>query len=320
MRQGKALMRVTWALALAAGMAAGAAWAFDPDAPGQGMIPVPAPTPPAPGAPTPPVPGAQGVAPAPGMPALPNGALPAATPEPVIAAKPVSMFITPEEMAKINDAIAAYKRMRENRNSNAENQAKNFLNQLEEPAKELVAEPPKPQVFTYPQFFLQTLSYQGPDDWMVMVNGQKFVPRYDDPNSPLKVVMVTQEMVVIEWRPQDMEKVSQAWMMASSGPGQSDVVVDSIRSTVTFTLKPNQTFSSYAMRVVEGKVVPVTVMVQPSTPFQSFGAKPPTARPAARPTVAAPAPATTPPPAPVAVDEKDGAKGLSDTYKKMGLE
>ncbi len=310
MRKNRWMRVIGLGLVLAFSLAPYAASAFDPDAPGNGMVPTPPPVAPAPGTAAP-------------APALPGGALPPATnPEPVINAKPVSMFITADELAHINEAIATFKRNRDNKGANAESQAKNFLNQLDQTAVPAApAAPPKPQPFTYPQFFLQSLSYQNPDDWLVIVNGQKFIPHYDDPASWLKVVMVDKESVVMEWHPQNMEKVSDSWMVAPVGPGQSDVIVDSIHETVTFTLKPNQTFSSYAMRIVEGKVPPVTVMVQPSIPVIPSALKK-SAPKAEIPVPAAAAPAPAAPAAKAAEPEntKAGAPGLNDTYKKLGLE
>lgn len=288
----------------------------DPDAPVNSMAPpgMPPPGPFVVGMPGMPVPpGFNAAMPSmPGAPAIPGGALPTAPePELVINAKPVSLFVTPEELARINEAIATYKRNKDKKNNSAENQAKNFLNQLEPLIETSVEQQAVP--FTYPQFFLQTLSYKGPDDWLVVVNGEKFVPRYENPASWLKVVMVDKESVVMEWRPQNMEKVQESWMVAPLGVDASDVLVDSARDTVTFTLKPNQTFTSYAMRVVEGRVQPVTVMVDPDTAVASPVKK-------TGPKVAAPAKPKAAVNAPVAAPVSPGEPGLNDTYKRIGLE
>ena len=71
--------------------------------------------------------------------------------------------------------------------------------------------------------------------------------------------------VDIEWTPVRMDRVNAVWdtvkgMPPQTSSGQSGhVKVHADKGTVTFTLRPNQTFSSYTMRVVEGKVTPVTV-------------------------------------------------------------
>lgn len=288
------------ALALAAGWRA-PALAFDPDAPNQAPPP-----------------------PASVTPAAPAGALPPGTPQPAVNMKPVSLFISPDEMAQINDAIAAYKRMREAQSSNAESQAKNFLNQMEEIAK-VVQPKPKPTQFTYPQFYLQTLSYQHPDDWMVMVNGEKFMAGYDNPASWLKVVMVNKESVLLEWTPRDMERVNASWMVAPGEAGQHDVTVDSLRGTVTFTLQPNQTFSSYAMRVLEGKVKPMTVWISSGAPAASVAEtvrrRPDAARaPASADGTAEHVARAVAREAPPAAGTQKGVPGLSETYRKMGME
>jgi len=253
-----------------------------------------------------------------------SGSLATAAPAPVkniINDMPVSMFVTSEELARINGAIDAYKVMQENRNNNAENQAKNFLDKLGKPVEEIKLEPLKPVLFTYPQFFLQYLSYQSKNEWVVIINGTKFVPNHHDSNSWLRVVSVSKELVVMEWTPKDMAKVTDVWTIASIVAGQGDVSVDSIGGRVTFTLRSNQTFSSYVMRAVEGKVMPTTALIQPGTASIS-GAKMNNINAAA---AVIPAPVkinhdvnTKEPVA--AQGNKQGLSGLSETYKKMGLE
>ncbi|NBO19723.1 MAG: hypothetical protein EBV03_10995 [Proteobacteria bacterium] len=237
--------------------------------------------------------------------------------------KPTSLFIQPAEQAQINEAVAAYKRARENANKNAENQAKNFLNQLEELPQQAAAEPPKPVPFTYPQFFLELLNYRGPNDWLVQINGRKFAPHIFPGEHWLKIIMVDRDSVVVEWTPKDMDKVTDAWMVVPMNDvSRSDVLVDSVRDTVTFTLRPNQTFSSYAMRVLEGKVKPVTVMVLNGETVSAAPAPGPGNTASGTATVAVPPTASpTAQAAPPATEEKkEGVKALDDTYKKLGID
>lgn len=293
----------------------GAGRAFDPDAPGQGIVPVP---PPAGGAAAPapvPPPGAP--------PAVPGAVGAAGLPQNV---KPISLFITPAELAKINAAIEDYKRAKESANKSAEEQAKNFLNQLDQQVPE-VAAPPKPVTFIFPQFYLERLSYRHQNDWLVQINGHKFGPGIGSVSSWIKIIMVDKDSVVVEWTPQDMEKVNDAWILVPDDQARrGEVIVDSIRETVTFTLHPNQTFSSYAMRVLEGKVQPVSVTYMNGQPVNR-GVAPVllTPPPAATPTAAATATAT----APVGIttdamgtptEPKEGAKALNETYKKIGID
>lgn len=284
--------------------------AFDPDAPNQGNAP--APPPPAtatPGAPASPL--------APNANPNPNGPL-------VLPAniKPAaSLFISPEEQGLINEALASYKRTRDNANKNAENQAKNFLNQLEAAVPEAPAEPPKPVPFTYPQFFLELLNYRGPNDWLVQINGRKFGPHIAPAEHWLRIIVVDKESVVVEWKPRDMGKVNDAWMVVPpNDTSRSDVMVDSVHDTVTFTLRQNQTFSSYAMRVLEGKVRPITVMVMEGQVVSGTPVKPAAAAATAAASGTATVVATPTATAVEPLTEKEGVKALNDTYKRIGIE
>jgi hypothetical protein len=52
-----------------------------------------------------------------------------------------------------------------------------------------------------------------------------------------------------------MGRVNEIWRVAPN----PRVVVSQRQATVEFVLRPNQTFSSYAMDVLEGKLTPVTI-------------------------------------------------------------
>jgi hypothetical protein len=243
---------------------------------------------------------------------LPNGAIPpVAASAPAEALTPGSVFITEEELAKINEAIAAYKRMKDAQNVNAENQAKNFLNQLEDIKSEITPEEVKEEPYTYPQFHLETLGYHSPKDWILQVNGQKFGPHLSSEGSALKVISIDKEKVLLEWYPAKMEKVLEVWdnTFNELTGTNVDVFVDRERNTVTFELRPNQTFSSYVMRVLEGKVRPVTIYPPPAEEKQGVAAVGSVGPDGATP-VAAPVPVD---------DKKEGLSGLAETYKKVGL-
>lgn len=109
------------------------------------------------------------------------------------------------------------------------------------------------KTFTYPQFFLSSLAYQAPNDWVVWINDEKIIPSSGISVAGLKVLSINNEKVTIEWQPERMDKIS------DEGDMDGSVQVDFMKNKVIFTLKANQTFTSYAMRVVEGKVMPVTV-------------------------------------------------------------
>lgn len=223
---------------------------------------------------------------------------------------PTSLFFTAEERARIRAAMAEHERLKNVKITAAENKAEDYLNQLTADPT-----PPQPQetVYVYPQFFLESLVYHQADDWVVVVNRQRFSARYQPEDSELSILSVDNEKVLFEWRPKNMERVNETW----SREKNDDVLFDTKFGKVIFTLHPNQTFSSYVMRVLEGKVVPVMVDLRTGG-----------------------APALPPPPeeAPAVADEEPtpfdratrnittediqsnvGLKALDKTYKRIGL-
>gem|GEM_PF-5768429 len=230
---------------------------------------------------------------------------------------PLSLFFTMEEQARIRAAIAEHENLKNVKVNAAESKANDYLNQLTDDPKPVM--PVEETVYAYPQFFLESLVYHTPDDWVVMINRQRISATVQPENSEINVLSVDNEKVLFEWKPKHMERVSQTWVRERN----DDVLVDSKFGKVIFTLHPNQTFSSYVMRVVEGKVRPVVIDLR-------TGAAP------------VPAPAVPPPGAAEATaDDPDrpsalnratenittediknnvGLKGLNKTYKRMGLE
>lgn len=121
--------------------------------------------------------------------------------------------------------------------------------------------------FTYPQFFLDSIVYRSPGEWAVWISdSQSLMPRQitsDGKNTPteLKVIDVGRDKVLLSWKPLLMDKVIEVWANAK----HEGVVVDEAQGLVTFSLHPNQTFTSFLMRVVDGRLQPVTIGASPST-------------------------------------------------------
>ncbi len=169
-----------------------------------------------------------------------------------------SLFFSGKELALIRTAIQSYQNQVGFSGSIGEGEQEDELKGLkpDEVAK---------KYFTYPQLYLESLVYHSPNDWVVWINGQKILPTTPKQGADIQVEAIDRDKVTIVWRPVDMEKINEVWDIS---PTES-VSVDDAQGTVTFTLRHNQTFSSYVMRVLEGKVVPVTVELQ-----HARGAKP----------------------------------------------
>ncbi len=172
---------------------------------------------------------------------------------------PTSIFFSHEDLQRVKNALEAYERSKREKQNTGETKANDFLNQLTDTAP---AKPPEPKMFTYPQFFLNSLVYHTSDDWVVLVNGQRFSSQVPQQNAELRVVGVDSDKVTLEWHPQKLDKVMESW---DRGPNP-DVTFDRVNGIVTFTLLPNQTFSTYVMRAAEGKLAPMTVNLRPNEP------------------------------------------------------
>jgi len=226
---------------------------------------------------------------------------------------PASIFFTPDEQQQMHNALIAYEKSKTVKASEAEVKANDFLNQLTS-----VVEPketPKVETkFVYPQFFLNSIVYNALDDWVVLINNQRFSARMLQEDPEIRILEVDNAKALIEWKPKNMKKVNESWENNKS----DGVIVDNVVGAVTFTLYPNQTFSSYAMRVVEGKVRPIVVQL---TQDDNVRAAPPVQNKADAASNV------------LNNDSKKientgtpdlandvGMKGLDKTYKRMGLE
>ncbi|MDX2112869.1 MAG: hypothetical protein SFW63_03955 [Alphaproteobacteria bacterium] len=162
-----------------------------------------------------------------------------------------SLFFSPEQMRNIGYAINFYRKNAQGRMDVDEFDEEDFLSRLSGMRQTAQTN----RYYEYPQFFLESLVYHESDNWVIWINGQKITQVADNDNSDLKVMSIDTDKVVLQWKPGDMEMVNDVWRTKRS----SDIIVNQRAGTVQFTLRPNQTFSSYAMEVLEGKVKPVTI-------------------------------------------------------------
>ena len=226
---------------------------------------------------------------------------------------PISIFFTPEELQRMRAAFVAYEKSKMVKISDAESKANDFLNQLtdSEPKR---AEPPVEKTYVYPQFFLNSLVFHAQDDWVVLVNNQRFSAKGAQDDSEIKVLAVDSEKVLLEWKPKKMDRVLESW--ANNVNESADV--DPLDGTVEFTLRPNQTFSSYAMRVLEGKVRPVMIVI--NTGQDTNGDAQSNDAPPAEGEEKIDEPKKIENITTEDIKNDVGVKGLNKTYKRIGLE
>lgn len=164
-----------------------------------------------------------------------------------------SILFTKEEINEINLAINTYlKAIGRGGEFTFDEEA--FLSRLGG-LKKNTAVTGESRFFTYPQFYLDSLVYHSPTDWLVWINGEKITPETPKESKNIHVVTVDNEKVTLAWFPLTMSAVLEVWKLM---PNEA-ITIDKQRNQVIFTLRPNQTFSSYILRVLEGKQEPVIV-------------------------------------------------------------
>lgn len=115
---------------------------------------------------------------------------------------------------------------------------------------------------------LNSIVYEAPSDWSIWVNGQRYnreqaMEGFRVDRSDIKVVRTTNEQVTYLWTPiaASFDKVQRRWQeKAALGEGfvspqvaqQDQVEFNQEARTVTITMRPNQTFISQFMTVMEG--------------------------------------------------------------------
>lgn len=118
------------------------------------------------------------------------------------------------------------------------------------------------------KFTLNSLAYETPRDWTIWVNGKIYADEiaregFSIDRSELKVVEATRDRVTYLWQPiaASFDKVQQRWedkkrlegVAVNTQAAQGEqVVFDAENKTVTISLRPNQTFVSQLMTVMEG--------------------------------------------------------------------
>lgn len=230
-----------------------------------------------------------------------------------------SLFFTPEEIMYLHTAAKEYNKRKAGELAQGEFNEADFISQLTN-----LNGAPKARYYTYPQFFLSSLVYRTAGDWSAWLNNVKLsgsaaqepvdIPVSEFKSSqettperaPMKVVSIGKDAVTFEWHPVSMRRINETVGKIAPEKADARVAVDEVANTVRFTLRANQTFSSYSMSVVEGEVVPVTVS-------SNLSYTPPSASAKAKENPAAKAEDK-----PKNDEDRRGLKGLIGAYENIG--
>jgi hypothetical protein len=195
--------------------------------------------------PLPPVPAAvMGVPQPPPVPAAPGQAATDGTPLPEAMA-PVprlkgynSIMYRQAEIAQMLQAIDIFRRNKKLAEEMKDQQSgDDYLSALE-----------KNRGYTsFPQFSLSAIAYHAAGDWTLWLNDRRVTPQDGPADAELTVKSVDKLKATFEWRPKAFARFVKQF--ADSNKALS---ADVGAETFTFTLYPNQAFSSYTMTIIEG--------------------------------------------------------------------
>ena len=219
---------------------------------------------------------------APAAPAVADGAVSEAADATKPGGKPIpkSIFFSDGDMADIRRALANFDISRRGGPIDVD-----YLTRISEIGKKKGSPSAtrEKRMYIYPQFYLSSIIYNSSTDWIVWLDNHKITPESmkaadeakerGDPTQvssgvrklDVRAINVNPKDATFEWSPASMERALLTWdPFADNG-----VRVDMTRGVISFTLRPNQTFSSYRMMAMEGKLIPLQIaeedMQLPST-------------------------------------------------------
>lgn len=111
----------------------------------------------------------------------------------------------------------------------------------------------------YPSFYLSSVLYRSPKDWLLWMNNNKYSPKKRP--SEVTLLSISPRSVVFSWKPEYIQQAKMRFeqkLVDKTIPkhfksAMSKVHYDKNREAFIFTLAPNQSFVGAALGVYEGK-------------------------------------------------------------------
>jgi hypothetical protein len=172
-----------------------------------------------------------------------------------------SILFLPDQISRMKDAIRTF----EDSGKDADKPA---------PIIDVVAAPTAPEIIEdpliYPVFYLSSIAYDHASDWSIWLSGYKITSRrnYTD----VTVLHVTRDSVTFLWKPSFMKAITKRnkdKLFAPIEPVKHKLVpsqafsFDPVAGSITFTLKPNQSFAPGYFKTFEGYIDTPTLTALP---------------------------------------------------------
>lgn len=146
-------------------------------------------------------------------------------------------------------------------------------------------------------YYLRSIMYFSPENWTIWLNDKKISSSdtSDDPN--FQFAKVNNDSIIILWQNANPDTLASDWKSSFNDSGNglwvsknSNIVVDSNSGSISLILKPNQSFISSKMAVLEGPPAAVSdtkdaaAKTATATPTQAAPTAPAAATETAKPT------------------------------------
>lgn len=170
-----------------------------------------------------------------------------------------SLFYREQDISRMKNVLEVYERVASKGEKTDiavdEQNIDKLLEGLQDPnAKQEGAE----ALTEFPVYYIGSVLVRSPRDWVFWLNGERITPRTK--SGEISVIAVSNKGVTLHWKPTAFREIVNAATVNknSSAAKQYASLVQSVRvdeaeGFIQFTLRPNQTFSSKYLKVLEGK-------------------------------------------------------------------
>ncbi len=180
---------------------------------------------------------------------------------------PTSIMFSVEDVDSVNTIIRAIS-AGQLRNPDSQDVADDTTESTKDMLDEILNKIPRvgqseavPTRIIYPSFFLSSIIYERPDEWAIWLNGFRLTNKMNKETDPLYVTEISPESVRITWKPDSVMLLHLGSIAVQQKDDPDKVPIDAVNKSITFTLRPNQTFVSSILSVEEGRIPSVTVQL-----------------------------------------------------------
>ncbi len=178
-----------------------------------------------------------------------------------------SLMFSREDMNNLRQVLAVYEKENQKETQLANEiptDDSDLLAELLRAAQEGNEESASQEPEILPNFYLNSLIYEKPNQWTLWINRQRLsAGKPQNDKLGITVKSVDNERVTIAWQPDNMVMAYQRWQQYQEGSENrrnrhreaqhANVQLNEEEGVFTVSLRPNQTFAAESMQVLEGR-------------------------------------------------------------------